>query len=356
MHRKVDEESGKRGAKDANGRPRGRAWISELRKNAMTTLDSSPANRLSADKIPEECELKKSRVMDQILPSLFDIAQSYEDYFERYQLYEGYGNTDPGHAKQVSWSRIESTPRPSYKRRKRPSNAQSSSTRSQRDSVSTDSGSETKCYDNQQISPIGSFSSCGSNNSVERGPMATLPNSVASVPSSADASLTTVGLDPADHQPEVPFCDPFITPASTFDESMSRLNLADGHSSASIVSSRLALTGFPLTSLSQQIQGGLPFSPSVSRRVAVPMTTDVSSGVFPSQWQVPCSLPTAAGSPAYPTLQPADPRHAQVHMVVKPCPNCLCPNCVSQRPPSGASPFSAGVPPHGNFSGAQVHF
>lgn len=51
----------------------------------------------------------KKRAQEQILPSIFDVAQSYEDHVMQYSLFEGSGNVDPGRGKQHTWKPI---PRP----------------------------------------------------------------------------------------------------------------------------------------------------------------------------------------------------------------------------------------------------
>nr|GFD57301.1 hypothetical protein [Tanacetum cinerariifolium] len=49
------------------------------------------------------------RALEQILPSIFEVAQAYEDHIMQYNLIEGSGNKDPGRGRHHTWKPI---PRP----------------------------------------------------------------------------------------------------------------------------------------------------------------------------------------------------------------------------------------------------
>lgn len=50
--------------------------------------------------------MMKARAINEILPSLFDIAQAYEDHVIRCSVFEGLGKTDPGDGTHHSWQAI----------------------------------------------------------------------------------------------------------------------------------------------------------------------------------------------------------------------------------------------------------
>lgn len=97
IHRKIDEIKRKG------------SWISKLRDVAKFTVQTTSADNFSSSKGAVHSEEMKARALDQILPSIFDVAQSYEDHIMQYSLFEGSGNIDPGRGKQHTWKPI---PRP----------------------------------------------------------------------------------------------------------------------------------------------------------------------------------------------------------------------------------------------------
>ncbi|KAL5399477.1 hypothetical protein PMIN03_010617 [Paraphaeosphaeria minitans] len=110
VHRLVDEEVGKR---------KYVSWIDQLQMDAVYLISSKDTEHFSSSKGTKYNEAMKRRALEIILPSIFDIAKSHEDYIGQYDLYEGSKNTDPGCGKQVSWL---ATPRPDrglvFKRRR----------------------------------------------------------------------------------------------------------------------------------------------------------------------------------------------------------------------------------------------
>ncbi|OAG05658.1 uncharacterized protein CC84DRAFT_1259057 [Paraphaeosphaeria sporulosa] len=111
VHRLVDEEVGKR---------KYASWIDQLQMDAVYLISSKDTEHFSSSKGTKYNEAMKRRALEIILPSIFDVAKSHEDYIAQYDLYEGSGNMDPGCGKQVSWL---ATPRPDrglvFKRRAR---------------------------------------------------------------------------------------------------------------------------------------------------------------------------------------------------------------------------------------------
>ena len=97
VHRKIDEIKRKG------------SWISKLRDVAKFTVQTTSADHFSSAKGAVHSEEMKKRALEQILPSIFDVAQAYEDHIMQYSLFEGSGNADPGRGKHHTWKPI---PRP----------------------------------------------------------------------------------------------------------------------------------------------------------------------------------------------------------------------------------------------------
>ncbi|KAF2994565.1 hypothetical protein E8E13_000117 [Curvularia kusanoi] len=84
-------------------------WINKLRNVAKFTIQTTSADHFSSSKEGAHSEEMKKRAQEQILPSIFDVAQSYEDHVMQYSLFEGSGNVDSGRGKHHTWKPI---PRP----------------------------------------------------------------------------------------------------------------------------------------------------------------------------------------------------------------------------------------------------
>lgn len=97
VHRKIDEIKRKG------------PWISKLRDVAKFTVSTTSADHFSSAKGAAHSEEMKKRALEQILPSIFEVAQAYEDHIMQYNLIEGSGNKDPGRGRHHTWKPI---PRP----------------------------------------------------------------------------------------------------------------------------------------------------------------------------------------------------------------------------------------------------
>ncbi|KAF3035970.1 hypothetical protein E8E12_007568 [Didymella heteroderae] len=97
VHRKIDEIKRKG------------PWISKLRDVAKFTVQTTSADHFSSSKGAAHSEEMKKRALEQILPSIFEVAQAYEDHIMQYNLIEGSGNKDPGRGRHHTWKPI---PRP----------------------------------------------------------------------------------------------------------------------------------------------------------------------------------------------------------------------------------------------------
>lgn len=118
------------------------AWINKLRDVAKFTIQTTSADHFSSSKGAAHSEEMKKRALDLILPSVFDVAQSYEDHIMQYSLFEGSGNVDPGRGKHHTWKSI---PRPARRQPlKRPRRAVGRSSVAPQESICEASGDETE--------------------------------------------------------------------------------------------------------------------------------------------------------------------------------------------------------------------
>ncbi|KAF3026903.1 hypothetical protein E8E12_000010, partial [Didymella heteroderae] len=97
VHRKIDDIKRKG------------PWISKLRDVAKFTVQTTSADHFSSSKGAAHSEEMKKRALEKILPSIFEVAQAYEDHIVQYSLIEGSGNKDPGRGRHHTWKPI---PRP----------------------------------------------------------------------------------------------------------------------------------------------------------------------------------------------------------------------------------------------------
>ncbi|XPS76219.1 hypothetical protein M3J07_008272 [Ascochyta lentis] len=130
VHREIDEIKRKS------------SWISKLRDVARFTIQTTSADHFSSSKGAAHSEEMKKRALDQILPSVFDVAQAYEDHIMQYNLFEGSGNVDPGRGKHHTWKPI---PRPIRRPlTKRPRRAVTQGPNTKQETICEASGDETE--------------------------------------------------------------------------------------------------------------------------------------------------------------------------------------------------------------------
>jgi hypothetical protein len=182
IHRRIDEESGKRE----------KAWIKTLRRRTVNTIRDTPDENYSASKEPAFNRHMKQRALKKILPSLFSIAEAHEDYVIQYGLFEGSGNEDPGHARSMSWQKTPRPDRTHSKKRQRPTRR--STPASRKEPEARDSGDETEVDEFMSI-VSSSFCSNHSGRSEEDAPISrtTGPPAEVSVGSQPPAVDHTLG-------------------------------------------------------------------------------------------------------------------------------------------------------------------
>jgi hypothetical protein len=97
IHRKIDEIK------------RRESWVGRLRQIAVYAVETTAPDNFSSSKGSKHSEQMKQRALTAILPSLFEVAMSYENHIVQHSLYEGSGKADPGEGKYHTWQAI---PRP----------------------------------------------------------------------------------------------------------------------------------------------------------------------------------------------------------------------------------------------------
>lgn len=117
-------------------------WTAKLRETAEYAVKHTPPDSFCASKNPDYCEKMRKRALEEILPSIFDIAQTYEDYIN--QLREGCSDLGPGGLQ--TWSPLGRQPRHIKKIKIETSPALSVSPLTT-DDVSNQSGDETEVDD-----------------------------------------------------------------------------------------------------------------------------------------------------------------------------------------------------------------
>jgi len=107
---------------------RQQSWSHKLRQVAQFEIEMTPQEQYSSSRNPAFSKLMKERAQNDILPSLFDVSQSYEDHVNQYSLWSYKNIKDfpkgkavtwqlvPRPPKQISHKRPRSAPRPKVKR------------------------------------------------------------------------------------------------------------------------------------------------------------------------------------------------------------------------------------------------
>lgn len=119
-------------------------WISKLREVAKFTVKTTSADHFSSSKGAVHSEEMKTRALEQILPSIFEVAQAYEDHIMQYSLFEGSGNVDPGRGKYHTWKHIPRPVRQLQPKRPRRSGRDSPNPMQVQDTICETSGDETE--------------------------------------------------------------------------------------------------------------------------------------------------------------------------------------------------------------------
>lgn len=213
VHRCIDEKVGKRRI----------SWIAELKRRAVYCIESTPTDQFSSSKGSGFNEAMKQRARDFILPSLFDVAQSHEDYLAQWDLYEGTDKTDSRHGKHVTWERASRPDRKLTRKRRRKTKPSPSPELAE---GREDSGEETEVDEHMagMSTATSSFQSNPAKMDVECEPARAVspvsPGNMAKV--STPIRSETM---PLQHQHPLPMSEPMAPSHGSFDQSISRLYL-----------------------------------------------------------------------------------------------------------------------------------
>jgi hypothetical protein len=108
IHRKIDEI-----------KPRG-SWVSDLQQNAVNFVETTLPQTLTSSQSFEHVDHMRQRALKAVLPSLFEVVKSYEDYVIQQGLFEGSEKVDLGKGKYHTWQAIPQLARQSlYRKRMR---------------------------------------------------------------------------------------------------------------------------------------------------------------------------------------------------------------------------------------------
>jgi hypothetical protein len=212
VHRRVDEESGKRKGD----------WISQLRKQAVYVVESIPAETFSSSREDVFNDSMKDRALKEILPSLFDIGQAYADYVTQFELFEGSGRKDPLKAKQITWRRCPRPYRGVPPKRPRIS-------RTIRFVQDEDPGEETEVEDTCMMTPGTSFNSIPS--AISDRDDAVMIKEESSSPRPLNVAVPMTNVLPMNQinnlPPHTAIAEPASTPYPTFHQPYSGIPMGD---------------------------------------------------------------------------------------------------------------------------------
>ncbi|KAI2475115.1 hypothetical protein Ptr902_13462 [Pyrenophora tritici-repentis] len=100
------------------------SWVAKLRHTAEYAVQTTPSDQFSSSKGSGFSNMMQIRALTEILPSLFDIAQKYEDHVCQSQQC---GNTNLGMGGRVTWQPLTRPPRQTLAPRKRHQTAKATS-------------------------------------------------------------------------------------------------------------------------------------------------------------------------------------------------------------------------------------
>ena len=78
---------------------------------AEYAVKNTAPDQFSSSKGSGFSEKMQKRALSEIIPNLFEIAQSHEEHLAQYNLYEGTGNQDPMTGTRVTWQHLTRPPR-----------------------------------------------------------------------------------------------------------------------------------------------------------------------------------------------------------------------------------------------------
>lgn len=192
IHRKIDEIK-RRGS-----------WVSRLRQIAVYAVETTAPDNFSSSKGSEHSEQMRQRALTAILPSLFEVAMSYEDHIVQYGLFEGSGKVDLGTGRQHTWQAIPRPARqPLYRKRVRSS----------------------KIYARRPAECDGSADESGPDDSRAATSTVQTPTQHSSAGTPQQVMKVDSPYTPTERQQSVPAQRNLTTPTSAFSQSMHSLQI-----------------------------------------------------------------------------------------------------------------------------------
>jgi hypothetical protein len=96
--------------------------VIDLQQNAVNFVETTPPQNLTSSQSFEHVDHMRQRALKAVLPSLFEVVKSYEDYVIQQGLFEGSDKVDLGKGKHHTWQAIPRLTRQSLHRKRMRSN------------------------------------------------------------------------------------------------------------------------------------------------------------------------------------------------------------------------------------------
>jgi hypothetical protein len=94
------------------------AWTARLRQAAEYAVDTTPPELYSSSKDAAFSVKMRDRALNSVMPSLFDVAQSYEDYVFQHNLWERLEDMNIPKGKSHTWHAVPRPTRPQAQRKR----------------------------------------------------------------------------------------------------------------------------------------------------------------------------------------------------------------------------------------------
>jgi hypothetical protein len=94
------------------------AWTTRLRQAAEYAVDTTPPELYSSSKDVAFSMKMRERALNSVMPSLFDVAQSYEDYVFQHSLWKRLGDPNIPKGKSHTWHAVPRPTRPQAQRKR----------------------------------------------------------------------------------------------------------------------------------------------------------------------------------------------------------------------------------------------
>ncbi|KAH7348123.1 hypothetical protein BKA66DRAFT_516742 [Pyrenochaeta sp. MPI-SDFR-AT-0127] len=211
------------------------SWVAKLRQAAQYAVETTPPEYFSSSKSPTFNVEMRERALELILPTLFDVAQSYEDHLAQYNLYEDTDTVDPGTGRYHTWHAITRPSRQTTQRKRARRNKIVQAPTATADCDFDESGDETEVDDTVSNSFLrrrqnharkqARISHEANNVAASR---QQVPEMTANTPTTATTTTAISRPSPAAAQQDYRSNPPNPSPNNSFDQSMNGLNLGEG--------------------------------------------------------------------------------------------------------------------------------